>query len=72
MAALHSALCTRLRSAPRFSRTSSGKPLITLKELASKTTSGGEGSATTNKVSEAGSLVYNYLYNCFPIFIGPA
>lgn len=41
-----SPFCNRLRSAPKFSRTSAGKPLITLKELPSKTTSGGEGSAT--------------------------
>ena len=61
-----SPFCNRLRSAPKFSRTASGKPLITLKELPSKTTSGGEGSATKNNVSEAGSFVYKYLYNCFP------
>jgi hypothetical protein len=58
--------CNRLRSALTFSRTSLGKPLITLKELPSKTTSGGEGSATTNNISEAGLFVYKYLYTNRP------
>lgn len=58
-----SPFCNRLRSAPRFSRTSAGKPRITLKELPFENHIGRGGFSHENNVTEAGAIVYKYLYS---------